>query len=262
MTENSEPPLRNGKRKRYVVAIVLSSIILFSAAFNLHFADKNPLSASLPDFGQWLSGVAGALAFVWLIVGYLQQGEELELQREELRLTREEMARLADQAEKQANSAVEQQKTIANTELHQRRDTFARMADLMLPELSAICLQFYSRFWNPESIERLWARVGAGDKLYPVQELARIIAAQRVDEFRSGYIDRNDGMAALAPKMNRFCEVFEQLIRGAHKAEPDGDLLRYYERSGLRTVYGCFCEILERSPMKVQAGPPLVGISD
>jgi hypothetical protein len=121
---------KTGKRIRFIIAIGLSLLIVVIAALNIVVTDKNPLSSSLQDFGQWLSGVAGALAFIWLIVSYFQQGEELELQRDELAATREqlslqkdEMARLADQAENQAIS-------IRATEQHARRDTYMRLFDL------------------------------------------------------------------------------------------------------------------------------------
>ncbi len=33
------------------------------------------------DVGNFVAGFAGALAFIWLVAGYQQQGEELKLQR-------------------------------------------------------------------------------------------------------------------------------------------------------------------------------------
>ena len=121
---------KTGKRGRIVLATGLSLLVVVGAGLNIIETTKNPLAASLQDFGQWLSGVAGALAFIWLIVSYFQQGEELELQRKELTATREqlalqkaEMVRLADEAAKQA-------KSIEATEQHARRDTFMRLFDL------------------------------------------------------------------------------------------------------------------------------------
>ena len=69
---------------------------------------------SLPanSLGDFLAGVAAPIAFLWLILGFFQQGaelglqrRELRLQREQLRLQREEVARLAGAAGKQAASA-------------------------------------------------------------------------------------------------------------------------------------------------------------
>lgn len=57
------------------------------------------------QIGDYLAGIAGAIAFVWLIAAYLQQGSELKLQRVELSLQRaaldlqrEELARLGKYA--------------------------------------------------------------------------------------------------------------------------------------------------------------------
>lgn len=41
----------------------------------------------LNEFGDFLAGAFAPLAFFWFVIGYFQQGKELQLQREELRLT-------------------------------------------------------------------------------------------------------------------------------------------------------------------------------
>ncbi|MDP1838418.1 MAG: hypothetical protein Q8N31_08065 [Reyranella sp.] len=143
---------KTGKKRRLLLAVGLSSLVAVAAGANVIVVGKNPLAASLPDFGQWLSGVAGALAFIWLIVSYFQQGEELELQRKELAATREqlalqkvEMARLADEAAKQA-------KSIEATEQHARRDTFMGIQELLERQLHEqariICLRIFERYQN------------------------------------------------------------------------------------------------------------------
>lgn len=126
----NEASNRTSKRGRLLLGLGLSLLVLAVAALNSLTLRENPLDAKLQDFGQWLSGVAGALAFIWLIVSYFQQGEELELQRQELAATREqlglqkaEMARLADEAARQA-------KSVEATEQHARRDTFMRLFEL------------------------------------------------------------------------------------------------------------------------------------
>lgn len=125
---------KTGRKARLLLAVGLSLLVVLAAGLNAVEAAKSPLSASLQDFGQWLSGVAGALAFIWLIVSYFQQGEELELQRLELSATREqltlqkdEMARLADQAEKQATSA-------HSMEAFSRQNVFFAVYELILSE--------------------------------------------------------------------------------------------------------------------------------
>jgi hypothetical protein len=54
------------------------------------------LTAPPNEIGDTLAGIAGTLAFLWIIVTVMMQSKELAAQREELRLTREEFARTAD----------------------------------------------------------------------------------------------------------------------------------------------------------------------
>ena len=60
------------------------------------------------EIGDTLAGFAGALAFVWIIVTVLLQGQELAAQREELKLTRQEFAKMADSQRKQVELLVKQ----------------------------------------------------------------------------------------------------------------------------------------------------------
>lgn len=59
-------------------------------------------SARPNEVGDTLAGVAGSLAFFWLIVTVMLQGKELAAQRKELRLSRQESAKMADALQEQA----------------------------------------------------------------------------------------------------------------------------------------------------------------
>ena len=48
------------------------------------------------EIGDTLAGIAGALAFLWIIVTVMLQSKELAAQRAELQLTRMEFERMAD----------------------------------------------------------------------------------------------------------------------------------------------------------------------
>ncbi len=71
------------------------------------------LKAPANEVGDTLAGIAGGLAFLWLVVTVLLQGKELAAQREELRLTRLEM-----RGQKEATKA------LANTSATQNFDNF------------------------------------------------------------------------------------------------------------------------------------------
>jgi hypothetical protein len=80
----------------------------------LHTHRQDLSRLSLEAWGTFLGGVTGPLALLWLILGYLQQGEELrlntealQLQQEELRHQVEETKALVKHAESQAQTAME-----------------------------------------------------------------------------------------------------------------------------------------------------------
>jgi hypothetical protein len=52
---------------------------------------------TLEGWGTFLGGVTGPLALMWLILGYLQQGEELRLNTDALRLQQEELRRQVEE---------------------------------------------------------------------------------------------------------------------------------------------------------------------
>jgi hypothetical protein len=66
------------------------------------------LDAPANEVGDTLAGIAGALAFLWLVVTVLLQGKELAAQRQELSLTRKEVAGQREATSFLAKSAEEQ----------------------------------------------------------------------------------------------------------------------------------------------------------
>jgi hypothetical protein len=97
------------------------------------------LDAPANEIGDKLAGIAGALAFLWLVVTVLLQGKELAAQRVELRLTREESARMA--------AALDAQVGILEDEQKQR--TEQRASDTLSAHLNAL-----NRFLNGGTLSR------------------------------------------------------------------------------------------------------------
>ena len=69
---------------------------------------------TLNEWGDFFAGVVAPLAFLWLILGYLQQGEEVRSNTETLRLQQQALqqqvagtAALVRNSEQQAKAAVE-----------------------------------------------------------------------------------------------------------------------------------------------------------
>jgi hypothetical protein len=64
---------------------ILSGIIIIVVIISALLADT---LEHLDQIGGFISGIAGALAFIWLVAAYLLQSQELRLQRNELALQR------------------------------------------------------------------------------------------------------------------------------------------------------------------------------
>ena len=61
--------------KSAVVATCVYALIPVGLLLNYAFSDSKALS--LNEWGDFLAGAFGPIAFMWLVTGYLQQGKEL-----------------------------------------------------------------------------------------------------------------------------------------------------------------------------------------
>lgn len=111
------------------IAIILTIGWLALGACIIYFRFESIKEMPLNSIGDFLAGFFSPLAFLWLVIGYFQQGEELklntkalELQVHELRLSVEQQQELvavarADMAlskqayEREAEQAIRQQKS-------------------------------------------------------------------------------------------------------------------------------------------------------
>lgn len=101
-------------KKLTVIGIGLSALWCSFFVALLYLKRTSIPNLTLNEWGDFFAGAVAPVTFFWLVLGYLQQGEELRLstealraQQEELRRQVEETATLAKNAERQA-AATEQ----------------------------------------------------------------------------------------------------------------------------------------------------------
>ncbi|OAN97634.1 hypothetical protein [Sulfitobacter geojensis] len=88
------------------------------------------------EIGDTLAGIAGALAFLWIIVTVMLQSKELAAQREELRLTRREFRRMAKAQEKQEALHREQYEVLAlNSSMQEADNEFEELTQAVRQSL-------------------------------------------------------------------------------------------------------------------------------
>lgn len=110
------------KDKKFLFGLIVTIAWLFFAAYMLN-SQKQP--TELNAWGDFFAGFFAPLAFLWLVLGYLQQGEELrqstkalELQAEELRNSVEQQSQLVTVSREQ----MQQELRALEEERERRRD--------------------------------------------------------------------------------------------------------------------------------------------
>jgi hypothetical protein len=79
------------RSSRTVLGVVATAVWLVAIVY-LALRDTSALAKMSPnEWGDFLAGSFAPLAFLWLVLGYLQQGDELRLSTETLRLQADEL---------------------------------------------------------------------------------------------------------------------------------------------------------------------------
>jgi hypothetical protein len=121
------------------------------------------LSLPADGIGGFLEGAFAPLAFLWLVIGFFLQQRELTENTEAIRMQYDIMRKAADQAEIQARA-------ISLNELHQHRETFLKVVDIVNKQLGVIAGFLYMSSQATDDlggvtddIGDLWTRLGSGD---------------------------------------------------------------------------------------------------
>lgn len=84
-------------QRRFYFGIIFTLVWLATMAIFFFWSSTHPTQMKPNEWGDFFAGVFAPLAFLWLVLGYLQQGEELRLSTEALRLQAEELKNSVEQ---------------------------------------------------------------------------------------------------------------------------------------------------------------------
>lgn len=177
-----------------------------------------------PDLGGFLEGAFAPLAFLWLVVGFFLQQQQLEDNTRTIQRQLEVMERQAEQAEVQARA-------IAADEMHSRQDVFMRTAAMVDQQLGLITATLVT-FWTTgtdraETSVGLWEQMGSGD--YTVFD-RRIIFLFHSEQVTPRELFWRTEIRS--EQTRRFILAFERLLSVAERCDPDG-LIADALRAGL-----------------------------
>jgi len=200
----------------------------------------------LNSFGDLCAGVFAPLAFLWLVIGYAQQGEELAHNVEALRRQANETANLVAQAQVQAEA-------IKANELHARRDTFLRFADNWTSKLNYLAIDILVGADVGYVQTKLWERIAEGNTAGILQSLIHQIK-NNTERFRGLNASKRQNEL-----IQQYFDDFIYLIGEAEKADTTGQLSRLYEYGFLGNIYAGLCFANHRSA-EFKSRPPITGL--
>lgn len=165
-----------------------------------------------PALGSFLEGAFAPLAFLWLVVGFFLQQQQLQDNTRTIQLQLDEMRRAADLAEIQARA-------IAANEMHARQDTFLRVNELISAQLGMIAGFLVTSYalGMDEDVADLWRRQGRGESAAFSLEIIRICLPRTVEPAEFLY-----GSEIRAGHTTRFIRSFERLLAAAASCDNDG----------------------------------------
>jgi hypothetical protein len=119
--------------RRFRFGVLVSIVWLLCIALGLYL-QRDMLSAMTPNtWGDFFAGSFSPLAFLWLVLGYLQQGEELRLSTEALRLQADELKHSVEQQRalvEVSRQQVEAERDALTQEQHRREEAVKPFFDL------------------------------------------------------------------------------------------------------------------------------------
>ncbi len=174
---------------------------------------------SVERMGSFLEGAFAPLAFLWLVIGYF-------LQKKELRQNTDAMKMQFIEIQKSAEQAVAQTEAIARTELHQRRESFLKVAEVVRAQLGHIVGMLYLSSQMAEANETgidesklgdLWGRMSSEDPEIFSREMLRLIALSS-EEYRYKLLF---GTEVRTRHTENFEQSFERLLNSARACDED-----------------------------------------
>lgn len=178
---------------------------------------KQPADA----LGSFLEGAFAPLAFLWLVIGFFLQQNELRHNNRAIRLQYDEMRRATQHAEVQARA-------ISANELHQRQETFLMVADRVHRQIGAVVGMLWLSIQSSpdvgeateEQIGELWSQYGSGDPEAFARQFLGVYFGRRSKGLSNHELFFG---TEIRRRHSRTIEkTFERLLENARHCDPDG----------------------------------------
>jgi len=210
------------------------------------------VTLSVERMGSFLEGAFAPLAFLWLVIGYF-------LQKKELRLNTDAMKMQFVEIQKSADQAVVQAEAIARSEMHQRRESFLKLAELIRTQLGTVVGMLFlssqmaegnEQKVPPERMSELWMIVGRDDPEVFSREMLRLCTLSSEQYVYKLFF----GTAIRTRHTLNFEHSFERLLRAAESCDEDNMIIDALMGSAHGNVYRRIQGIRANTPEGFEIG--------
>jgi hypothetical protein len=214
-------------RLRFSLAVTGVWLLLGFAYISMIVGWSDFVQQQAPALGSFLEGAFAPLAFLWLVVGFFLQQQQLSENTRTIQAQLGEMRRTAEQAEVQTRA-------IAADELHSRQDTFLRVKDLVSEQLCVIAAWLvlsYDGTSNDHTSE-LFVRMGGGEHTAFSLDIISRCMGQGTDPTEFFY-----GTEIRRGHTERFIAAFDRLLASGARCDPAGIIVAALEEGLHGRVY-------------------------
>jgi hypothetical protein len=205
------------------LAVTVVYLILMALYIDSEVGWPAFVTLQVERMGSFLEGAFAPLAFLWLVIGYFLQKKELRQNTEAMKMQFVEIQRSAEQATVQAEAT-------QRAELHQRRESYLKLAELVRTQLGYVVGLLYlsSQLADAneekvpaERLANLWMVVGRDDPEAFSRELLRISTVSTLQYRYKLFF----GTEIRTRHTTNFEHSFERLLRAAESCDED-DMIR------------------------------------
>ena len=239
-------------RVLFGLTVTFLYLILMALYINAEVGWQLFVTLQVERMGSFLEGAFAPLAFLWLVIGYFLQKKELRQNTEAMKMQFVEIQRSAEQATVQAEAT-------ARAEMHQRRESFLALAELVRTQLGYVVALLYlsSQMADrneekvpQEQIASLWSVIGKDDPEAFSRELLRTSTlSSREYRFKLFF-----GTEIRTRHTTNFERSFKRLLNAAQGCDEDDMITDALMGSAHGTLYQRIQSVREDIPEDFSIG--------
>ena len=219
-------------------------ILFLSAYLSAAVGWGDIFNLPIEKLGSFLEGSFAPLAFLWFVLAYYSQQQELSQNTEAIKMQFIEIRKSTEQAVIQAEA-------IRASELHARRESFLKVADSVKDQLGGILGLLYlssqgvtgSGLVSADKLSSMWSDMGNDSAIFARQILQLSVSSTNVYVYKFMF-----GTPIRTRHSENFIFNFERLLSAAEACDSSGMIKDSLTGSAIGYVYDLVIETRQNIP--------------